>query len=123
MLEFFDEDTKSGTATMYDRHILFNSKLIKYFNNAYRVRVGVDKELNKAFIFMISKDYALSGEVNETSLLPISISKSYVRIASKNLINYLSDSFDVPIVKNKSKQFKAYFDESKKAIVVDMGGK
>ena len=121
MLEFFDEDTKSGTATMYDRHILFNSKLIKYFDDAYRVRIGVDKELNKAFIFMISKDYALSGEVNETSLLPVSISKSYARIASKSLINYLSDAFSLEVSKEKSIQFKAYFDEAKKAIVLDMG--
>ena len=76
MLEFFDDDTKTGIASIYDRHILFNSKLIKYFDSAYKVRIGIDKEENQVYVFMISKDYALSGEINETSLLPVSISKS-----------------------------------------------
>lgn len=122
MLEFFDDDTKTGIASIYDRHILFNSKLIKYFDSAYKVRIGIDKEENQVYVFMISKDYALSGEINETSLLPVSISKSYVRVASKSLINFISNSFGLEIEKGKSIQFKASYDEAKKAIVINMGG-
>ena len=29
MLEFYDLDDKIGTVTLYDRHLLLNSKLIK----------------------------------------------------------------------------------------------
>ena len=68
MIEFFDEDNKSGMATIYDRHVLFNSKLKKFFDSAYRVRVGIDKDTNELYFFMINKDYALSGEINESSL-------------------------------------------------------
>ncbi len=123
MLEFYNEDTNSGVATIYDRHILFNSKLIKFFNSAYRVRVGVDKETNELYFFMINKDYALSGEIDQASLLPISVSKSYVRVASKNLINFISDSFKLDFSTEKSVQFNAKYDELKKAIIVNMGGK
>ncbi len=123
MLEFFDDDTKTGIASIYDRHILFNSKLIKYFDSAYKVRIGIDKEENQVYVFMISKDYALSGEINETSLLPVSISKSYVRVASKSLINFISNSFGLKIEKGKSIQFKASYDEAKKAIVINMEDK
>lgn len=123
MLEFFDTNDKKGVATIYDRHILFNSKLIKYFSNAYKVRVGIDKDDKKIYVFMLNKDYVLSGEINETSLLPLSVSKSYVRIASKDLIKFITESFKLDVNKEKSIQFDAIYDDSKKAIIIDMEGK
>ncbi len=123
MLEFFDTNDKKGVATIYDRHILFNSKLIKYFNNAYKVRVGIDKDDKKIYVFMLNKDYVLSGEINETSLLPLSVSKSYVRIASKDLIKFITESFKLDVNKEKSIQFDAIYDDSKKAIIIDMEGR
>ena len=123
MLEFFDDDNKIGNATIYDRHINFSSKLIPYFNDAYRVRIGIDKEKNELVIFMINKDYALSGEINETSLLPISVSKSYVRVSSKNLISFISESFNLNISQGENLSFKARYDDKLKAIVVNLGGK
>ncbi len=123
MLEFFDTNDKKGVATIYDRHILFNSKLIKYFNNAYKVRVGIDKDDKKIYVFMLNKDYVLSGEINETSLLPLSVSKSYVRIASKDLIKFITESFKLDVNKEKSIQFDATYDDSKKAIIIDMEGR
>ena len=123
MLEFYDSDDKIGTVTLYDRHLLLNSKLIKYFEEAYKVRVGLDKELNEVYIFPIDKDHALSGELKESSLLSISVSKSYVRIASKQLIEYLSTAFNLVINKGDSIQFKGSFDDNKKCLVIDMGGK
>lgn len=123
MLEFFDTNDKKGVATIYDRHILFNSKLIKYFSNAYKVRVGIDKDDKKIYVFMLNKDYVLSGEINETSLLPLSVSKSYVRIASKDLIKFITESFKIDVNKEKSIQFDAIYDDSKKAIIIDMEGR
>lgn len=123
MLEFFDTNDKKGVATIYDRHILFNSKLIKYFSNAYKVRVGIDKDDKKIYVFMLNKDYVLSGEINETSLLPLSVSKSYVRIASKDLIKFITESFKLDVNKEKSIQFDAIYDDTKKAIIIDMEGR
>lgn len=122
MLEFFDEKKENGCATFYDRHIVFNSKLIKFFNDAYRVRVAIDKDDKKIYVFMIDKDHALSGEINETSLLPISVSKSYVRISSKSLINFISNSCDITPTKDNSVQCKATYEELKKAIIIDLAG-
>lgn len=123
MLEFFDDNNKIGTATIYDRHILFNSKLIPYFENAYRVRVAIDKDEKKLVVFIINKDYALSGELNESSLLPVSISKSYVRVASKSLVTFISKAFNLNIEKGQSIQYKAIYDENIKAINIEMEAK
>lgn len=122
MLEFFEDNEKKGVATIYDRHILFNSKLIKYFFNAYRVRIAVDRENKKIHVFLLDKDYALSGEFNSSSLLSVSISKSYVRIASKSMINFILDSFKLTLDKGKSIAYDAIYDEINKEIVIDVGG-
>lgn len=123
MIEFFDLKNNSGTVTFYDRHLLFNSKLIKFFENAYKARVGIDKEEKKVYVFILNKDYALSGEIDESTLLSVSVSKSYVRIASKPLIEYISNAFNLTINKGESIQFMASYDDKKKCIIIDMEGK
>lgn len=122
MLEFFDADEKIGYASIYESHITFNKELLKYFSNAYRVRVGIDIEGGKTYIFLMDKDYALSGEVNESSLLKISVSKSYARISSRALVDYVAKAFGLDVGKEGSIKLKATYDEKKKAIVILMGG-
>lgn len=122
MLEFFDADEKVGYASIYENHITFNKELLKYFSDCYRVRVGIDKEEEKTFIFLMDKDYALSGEVSESSLLKISLSKSYARISSRSLVDYVARSFNLKIKSDGAIKLKAIFDEKKKAIVIFMGG-
>ncbi len=122
MLEFFEYDEVSGYASIYDSHITLNKTLLKYFKDAYRVRVGVDKEAQKIYVYVINKDYALSGELKESSLLSISISKTYARICSRPLIEYISNIFNLQIGKKEFKRFNATYDEDKKVIIIDMKG-
>lgn len=122
MIEFFELDNNVGTASIYDSHITLNKSLLKYFHNAYRVRLAVDKEEEKCYIYIISKDYALSGELNESSLLNLSISKTYARVCSRPAVDYLLNVFDLKISKKEFKRFKANYDDEKKVIVIDMKG-
>jgi hypothetical protein len=123
MLEFFDADEKQGSASIYESHITFNKNLLKYFSNAYRVRVGCDCEEGKLYVFLIDKDYALSGEIKESSLLKLSLSKTYARISSRAVVEYVVKSFNLESPKEKGfLKFDAYYDDLKKAIVVSVGG-
>lgn len=122
MLEFFDADEKVGYASIYENHITFNKELLKYFGDCYRVRVGIDVEEGKTFIFLMDKDHALSGEVSESSLLKISLSKSYARISSRSLVEYVRKSFELKDLSDGPLKLKAIFDEKKRAIVIFMGG-
>ena len=122
MLEFFEYDDVNGFASIYDSHITLNKTLLKYFKDAYRVRVAVDKTERAIHIFVVNKDYALSGELKESSLLPISISKTYARICSRPLIEYLSNIFNLSIAKKEFKRFKACYDDAKQVIIIDMKG-
>ncbi len=122
MLEFFEFDDSNGFASIYDSHITLNKTLLKYFQDAYRVRVAVDKAEDKIYVYVVNKDYALSGELKQTSLLPISISKTYARICSRPLIDYISNIFSLSIAKKEFKRFKACYDDAKQVIIIDMKG-
>ena len=123
MLEFYDQNDGSGLASIYERHISFNTKLLKYFNDCYKVRVGIDTEDKKIYVFIYSKDLSDSGEIPESSLLGVQVSKSYARISSKQLVDYISSKFDLVIPKKEFIQFKATYNELKRAIIIDMGGR
>ncbi|MDE5546325.1 MAG: hypothetical protein K2M84_04625 [Anaeroplasmataceae bacterium] len=122
MLEFFEYDDSNGFASIYDSHITLNKTLLKYFKDAYRVRVAVDKENSTIHVYIVNKDYALSGELKESSLIPVSISKTYARICSRPLIEYLSNIFNFNIAKKEFKRFKACYDDVKQVIIIDMKG-
>lgn len=122
MIEFFDIDTSKGTASIYENHITFNKGMLQYLEDAYKVRVGIDKENNNVLVFIINKDYALSGEIPETSLLSISVSKTYARVCSRALIEYISNIFGIKVEKKDYIRYNAVYDEKKKAIIIDMKG-
>ena len=118
MIEFFDNEKKDGLVSIYENHITFNKNLLKYFNDAYRVRVGIDKEALKAYIFTLNKDQALSGEISASSLLPISVSNTYARICSRSIVEYITGNVGVKVPEGEYLRYKASYDEAKKAIVI-----
>ena len=122
MLEFFELEDKNGYVSLYDNHLTINKSLMEYVKEAYRARIAVDKQNNQIHIYPITKDYALSGELKESSLLQISISKTYARICSKPLLEYLCNNFNITIMKKEYKRFNAYYDDSKKVIIVEVKG-
>ena len=123
MLEFYDQNDGSGTASIYERHISFNTRLIKYFSDCYKVRVGIDLDEKKIYVFIYDRNYAESGEIPESSLLSVQVTKSYVRISSKQLVEYIRLKFDLEIPKGEYLQYNASYNDLKKAIIIDMGGR
>lgn len=123
MIEFFDSDYCKGTASLYESHITLSKNMIKYFSDAYKVRVGVDKENQNIYIYPLNKDTSLSGEIPQSSLLGISLAKSYVRICSKPLLNYICNVFNISVGKNEYIRYMAKYDDSKKAIKIEIGGR
>ena len=121
MLEFYDQNDGSGLASIYERHISFNTKLLKYFDDCYKVRVGIDLEENKVYVFIYNRDTAESGEIPESSLLSVQVSKSYARISSKQLVDYICSKFNLEIPKKEFLQYKASYNDVKRAIIIDMG--
>ena len=122
MLKFYDADDVKGSVSIYESHITFNKAMLNYMKEAYRVRIGLDEDGEKAYIFMYNKDQALSGEFKETSLLKLSLSKTYARISSRSVVDYVLSSFDLQLPESGFLKFNATYDDSRKAIVISLGG-
>lgn len=122
MLEFFEYDDNAGSASIYDSHITFNKALLRYFKDAYRVRLAVDRDNKDVYIYVVNKDYALSGELKESSLLNVSISKTYARVCSRSAVDYICNVFGFKVEKKEFKRFKAHYDDEKKVIIISMEG-
>ena len=122
MIEFFDTEKRDGLVSIYENHITFNKSLLKYFNEAYRVRVGIEREAKKVYIFTLNKDQALSGEISASSLLPISVSNTYARICSRAIVEYVTEALGVVVPKDNYIRCKATYDEAKKAIIIIFKG-
>ncbi len=120
LLTFFDTDDVKGAASIYEGHITFNKVLLRYLENIYRVRVGADSDEGKIYVFLYDKDKALNGEVKESSLLALSISKTYARICSRGLVDYIKRIFKLEIPAKSFLRYRAYYDEVKRAIVIDI---
>ena len=123
MLEFYDQNDGSGLASIYERHISFNTRLIKYFDDCYKVRIGIDLDEKKIYVFIYDRNFAESGEIPESSLLSVQVSKSYVRISSKQLVEYIRSKFNLEIPKGEYLQYSASYNELKKAVIIDIGGR
>lgn len=122
MLKFYDAANEKGVASIYESHITFNKELLKYFVEGYRARLGLDTDERKIYVFIYNKDQALSGEFNESSLLKISLSKTYARISSRSVVNYILDEFNLTIGEQGYLKLDAIYDEVKKAIIITVGG-
>lgn len=120
MIEFFDGEKNKSFVSIYKSHITFNKYLIKYLSEAYRCRVGIDKNDKKIYIFPLNKDQSLSGEFNVDSLFAVSISKTYARICSKALIEYICDNFKLKIEGDDYLRYDAKYDDMKRAIIVNL---
>ena len=122
MIEFFDADIHRGSASLYCNNITFSKNLIKYFTEAYKVRVGIDKENKTIHIYPLNKDKALSGEFQESSLINISLSKTYARVCSSALMTYICGVFGLEIGKKDFLRYNAIYDDIRKAIIINVGG-
>lgn len=118
MIEIFNANDCKGVASFRSSYVTFNKPLVRYFDEAYRVRVGIDKEKREVYFQLINKDYALSGELDEASLLNLSSAKTYVRVCSALMVKYIFDSFNLKIGKDDILKYEASYDEKKKEIVV-----
>ena len=120
MLEFYDLNMQNGVASIYQTHITLNKPLLKYFIDAQKVRIGFDRADNKLYVFIINRDYAQSGEIPASSLLKVSLSKTYVRICSKAMVQYILKVFNLDFKDNDYLQFDANYDDAKKAVVINL---
>ena len=119
-MEFFDHDILNGYVSIYQRQITFNSKLLKYFEDCLKVRVGFEVENRKIYVFLLDADHVKSGEIKESSLLSVKTSKTYARISSTNLMRQISKALNI-VFDDKPVKYETTWDDNQNILVIHTG--
>jgi hypothetical protein len=117
-IEWLTKDTTTSAVTIYKNNITISKKAANYFDDAYAVAVGVDKE-NKLIILQ----KVLVNEIekfSKESLYNISIKTSYGRINGKQLVDTVLENLGLSIVSNKDYlKYNAKWNTGSKMLIID----
>lgn len=120
-IHWFDVRDKEGTASLYSSYIILNTVALAPLEKAYRVKVGVNSS-DELVIEPISKERALVGDIEESTLLPIQVKRSYARICSSALMHMISSKFGLTLSKEPLK-FAAKWNEEDNLLIIVIKGK
>lgn len=120
MLKFFN-DVEKGQASLYSSFITFNKSLIKYFENIYMSRVAIDNSENKIYVFLYDKDQVFESGIPKSEFIKVAVSKTYARICSKSLMEYISEELKLNIPDGSYLRYNASYNISHKAIIIEIG--
>ncbi|HMM00420.1 MAG TPA: hypothetical protein PKC96_03640 [Bacilli bacterium] len=118
-LTWFNKKVSQGIATIYDTNITFNTTAMEAIKTAYRVMVGFDDERNSIVVKKVSRAASIRGDIDNDSLLPLTVKNSYSRIANKKLIEKISGLAHTEFGRSPRK-FLTSWDDDKEVLVVNL---
>lgn len=121
-IKWFSPKEVTGSASFYASNITLNKVATVPFMYAYRALVGID-ENNNIVIEPLTKDRVDRGNLDEFAVQKISVTKSYSRISSKQLMDLIFESLKIDLGDEEFKKFDTYRDINKNVLVIKTGEK
>ena len=118
-IQWFSSKEKLGTASLYNTNITLNTIASVPFEYAYRVQVGLDEKGN-IVIRPLTKEKVQSGDLDEYTILQISVKKTYSRISSTTLMRNISEALKLALSERPVK-FETTWDEVKNILTIHTG--
>ena len=106
------------TATFYETNITLNKVSSSYFEDAFKVLVGLDLNNKEVVIKNLNKAEAQRGNLDKNQLMDIRIRPSYGRISSKKIMCEIQNAFKLNF-KNHLK-YKAKWDLNEKILKINL---
>ena len=111
-------------ATIYNANITLNKSATGYFENAYVVLLGLDRENNLIAIKPITKEEISMGYIPKEQQHNITVKPSYSRICNKLFVKEVSDLIGLEFVEHhQSYKFKASWDQKENVLVINLNEK
>ena len=121
-IEWFSFKDNLSAVTIYANNICLNKQASNYFEDAYAVAVGVDKETKKIIIKNVSKEEVETLKIDKNSLNKISIKTSYGRITGKKLIDQINGILKLDFSKQSAYKYDAKWNTGSKMLIIECGG-
>ena len=107
-------------ATLYEANITLNKSATSYFENAYVVLLGLDRENRAIAVKPITKEEIKLGYVPESQQHNITVKSSYSRICNKLFLKDVAGLLELEFGNNQSYKFRASWNEKEKALIIDL---
>lgn len=108
-------------ATLYEANITLNKSATSYFEDAYVVLLGLDKENKMIAIKPVTKEEISLGFIPEEQRHNITVKSSYSRICNKLFLKEVAELVGLEYVeRHQSYKFKASWDKKENALIIDL---
>lgn len=82
-----------GSVSIYRNNLTFNSVCLSYLKDAYMVRFGIEGD--SLLVEPLSKERVLVGDIDEKTLFKVSLSSTYARVSSTELVGNIIEGFSL----------------------------
>ena len=108
-------------ATLYEANITLNKSATSYFEDAYIVLLGLDKDKKIIAVKPVTKEEISLGYIPHEQQHNITVKSSYSRICNKLFLKEVSQLMNLEFVeKHQAYKFKASWDSKEKALLIDL---
>lgn len=118
-INWFNEKPKDCLVTVATGNLTLNKPATNFFESAYSVMLGFNKDEKLVFIKPLTKEVAVKHDIPENAKYRISVRSSYSRVANKAFISEIADLVNLNLDAQTYK-YKANWDSKEKVLVVDL---
>lgn len=118
-INWFNEKPKDCVVTVALGNLTLNKPATNFFESAYSVMLGFNKEQKLVFIKPLSKEAAMKHDIPENAKYRISVRSSYSRIANKAFVSEIANLVNLNL-ENNTYKFKANWDSKEKVLMMDL---
>ncbi len=114
---WFNEKPKDCIVTIAAGNITLNKPATNFFENAYSVMLGIEKNQKMIVIKPLSKAEAIRHDIPESNKYRITVRSSYSRIANKAFIDEVGGLLAVNFTQ-ETKKYKANWQSKEQVLLV-----
>lgn len=116
---WFNEKPKDCIVTIAAGNITLNKPATNFFENAYSVMLGIERNQKMIVIKPLSKAEAIKHDIPESNKYKITVRSSYSRIANKAFIDEVGGFVDVNF-SQETKKYKANWQNKEQVLLVNL---
>lgn len=118
-ITWFNEKPKDCIVTIASGNITLNKAATNFFESAYSVLLGMERNQRLIVIKPLSKAEAIKHDIPESNKYKITVRSSYSRVTNKAFIDEISQLIGIDF-NQETKKYKASWQSKDQLLMVDL---
>lgn len=118
-ITWFNERPKDLVVTLAAGNITLNKPATTFFENAYSVMLGFDKDKGIIVIKPLNKEESMRHDIPDKSKYKITVRSSYSRVTNKAFMDIIGEMMGLNF-ENEVHKFKANWESKNHIMIVDL---